>query len=72
VPRTNLWSHSVPRVELDQRSREASLRLEQVERLLKPLVGARRSRFWWLVSLLSFGTCSGTRGEVIAIPRARD
>ena len=34
--RTNQWSHCVSRVELDQRSREASFRLEQVERLLKP------------------------------------
>ena len=28
----------MPRVELDQRSREASLRLEQIKRLLKPSV----------------------------------
>jgi hypothetical protein len=32
--RTNFWSRSVPRVELDQRSREARLRLERIERLL--------------------------------------
>ena len=31
MPRTNLWSQSVPRVELDQRSREARLRLERIE-----------------------------------------
>ena len=36
VPRASLWTHSVPRVELDHRSREASLRLEQIERLLNP------------------------------------
>lgn len=30
----NLWSQSVPRVELDQRARDARLRLEQIERLL--------------------------------------
>jgi hypothetical protein len=30
----DLWSKSVPRVELDQRSRDARLRLEQLERLL--------------------------------------
>ena len=37
MPRTNAWSQSVPRVELDQRSREARLRLEQgIERLLLP------------------------------------
>jgi hypothetical protein len=45
VPRTNLWSHSVPRVELDQRSREASLRLEHIERLFKPLVRVRPPQF---------------------------
>jgi hypothetical protein len=33
MPRTNLWSQSVPRIELDQRSREARLRLEQADRL---------------------------------------
>lgn len=32
--RTNLWNKSVPRVELDQRARDARLRLEQIERLL--------------------------------------
>jgi hypothetical protein len=33
MPRTNLWSESVPRVELDQRSREARLRFERIDRL---------------------------------------
>jgi hypothetical protein len=60
MPRTSLRSHSVPRVELDHRSREASLRLEQIERLLKPPVRARHSRFLRLVYLLSLGTCSAT------------
>jgi hypothetical protein len=50
----------VSRVELDQRSREASLRLEQIERLLKPPVRVRHSRFLRLVYLLSPGTCSAT------------
>ena len=58
MPRTNLWSPSVPRAELDQRSREASLRLEQVQRLLKPPVRVSHSRFWRLVYLLSRGTCN--------------
>ena len=58
MPRTNLWSHSVPRVELDQRSREASLRLEQIKRLFKPPVRVRYSRFLRLAYLLSLGTCS--------------
>jgi hypothetical protein len=35
MPKTNLWIiRSLSRVELDQRSREARLRLERIERLL--------------------------------------
>jgi hypothetical protein len=34
--KANLWSESVPRVELDRRAREARLRLERIERLLMP------------------------------------
>jgi hypothetical protein len=34
MPRLDLLDQSAPRVELDQRSREARLRLEQIERLL--------------------------------------
>jgi hypothetical protein len=33
MPRTNLWSQSVSRIEIDQRSREARLRFEQTDRL---------------------------------------
>ena len=44
MPRTKLWSHSVPRVELDQRSREARLRLERIERQPFPCTVATRSR----------------------------
>ena len=32
--RSNLWNESVSRVELDQRARDARLRLERLERLL--------------------------------------
>jgi hypothetical protein len=34
VPRTDLWRTSATRVEVDQRSREARLHLEQAQRLL--------------------------------------
>jgi hypothetical protein len=34
MPRTDLWPTSATRVEIDQRSREARLRLEHLERLL--------------------------------------
>jgi hypothetical protein len=33
MPRTNLWSQSVSRIELDQRCREARLRFERIDRL---------------------------------------
>jgi len=33
MPRTNLWNHNLPRAEIDQRSREARLRLELIVRL---------------------------------------
>ena len=34
MPRINRWNRSMPRIELDRRSREARLRLEQLERLV--------------------------------------
>jgi hypothetical protein len=34
MARTHLWNRSVPRVDLEQRSRDARLRLERLERLL--------------------------------------
>ena len=34
--RNNLWSKSLPRVELDQRARDARVRLDQIERLAVP------------------------------------
>ena len=33
MPRTYLWSESVSRIEIDQRSREARLRFEQTNQL---------------------------------------
>jgi hypothetical protein len=33
MPSTNLWTESVSRVEIDQRSREARLQFEQIDRL---------------------------------------
>ena len=43
MPGTELLEQSAPRAELDQRSREARLRLEQVERLLVMLLWRRQS-----------------------------
>ena len=38
MPRSNRWNRSMPRIELDQRSREARVRIEQIERVLMSLV----------------------------------
>ena len=48
-------SPSVPKVEVDQRSREARLRLEQVERLLIPRSGGLETSFRRLCSVPAFG-----------------
>jgi hypothetical protein len=56
--RTNLWSDSVPRVELDQRSRAARLRRERIDRLL-PSVAVPQSRLRRLLCVLSFGIYGG-------------
>ena len=63
MPRTNLWSQSVPRVELDQRSREARLRLERIERLFVPRAAMRNSRVRRFLALLSVGVYGGARPE---------
>jgi hypothetical protein len=54
MPRRKLWDESVPRVELDQRSREARLRFERIDRLLvlRATVAHRRLRrllYWFTV-----------------------
>jgi hypothetical protein len=41
MPRTNLWNNSVPRAEVDQRAREARLRLERIESM-----NVKRRRSW--------------------------
>ena len=51
MPRANLWNNGAPRVELDERARDARLRLERVERLFAPHV---RAPEYWLRRVLSF------------------
>jgi hypothetical protein len=53
--KANLGSKSVPRVELDQRVRDARLRLERLERLLVPRVAATASWVRRALCLLSLG-----------------
>ena len=46
MPGTDLWRWSATRVEIDQRAREARLRLEQLERLLMLRLLPTRSWLW--------------------------
>ena len=77
MPGTELLEQSAPRAELDQRSREARLRLEQVERLLVMLLWRRQSllrrvvhcfRAWLSVSGQTEGR-SGAAGAMIMLSR---
>ena len=67
----DLWNKSLPRVELDQRARDARLRLEQIERLLVPRAAVTASwlrRVLCIFSLVRSGEASrasGTRGPLI-------
>jgi hypothetical protein len=55
MPSIKFWSRSLSRVEFDQRSREARLQLERLERLLITLAAVRHPRLRWLLALLSAG-----------------
>ena len=61
MPSIKFWSRSLSRVELDQRSREARLRLERIERLLISRAAVRLPRLGRLLSLLSVGEYGGAR-----------
>ena len=52
--RANLWNKSVSRVELDQRARDARLRLERIERLLVLRAAAKPSEIWLLIPNRNF------------------
>jgi hypothetical protein len=58
MSRINIWSRSLSRVEIDQRSRSARLRLEQLER---PLVSHAAVRQYRRRRLLSFAVGRYTR-----------
>jgi hypothetical protein len=70
MPRKNLWNANVPRVELDQRVRDARLRLERIERLLVPRAAVTNSwlrRVFYLFRLGIYGNASQgnqTRGPL--------
>jgi hypothetical protein len=64
MARPNLWSNSVPRVELDHRARDARARLVRIERLFVPCAAV--AGFWLrrLVRLLGFRIFgNGGRGD---------
>ena len=60
MTRVYLWSKSAPRAELDQRAREARLRLEQVQRLLVARAPAAASRLERVFRIVGSGIFAGT------------
>ena len=75
MPRTDLWRTSATRVEVDSRSREARLQLEQAQRVLAPPTQSWLSRMYNRFGLRLFGggrvegRSAGARdGEVRDIP----
>src|SRR5215472_15309251 len=63
MPRSNLWSESVPRVELDQRSREARLRFERIDRVFILRATVTHSRLRRLLYLMTVGRYGGPPQE---------
>jgi hypothetical protein len=59
----NFWGRSLPRVELDQRAREARLQLERIERFFASRAAVRQPRLRRLVSVLSLGEYRGSPRE---------
>ena len=59
IMRTNLSSKSVPRFELDHRSREVRLRLERIDRLLVSRASVTHSWLRRLLCLFGVGMCGG-------------
>jgi hypothetical protein len=59
MPSTDLLEHSAMRVELDQRSRDARLRLEKVERLLAVHPISMPSQLRRLLARLGWRICAG-------------
>src|ERR1700756_1352845 len=63
MPRRKLWDESVPRVELDQRSREARLRFERIDRLFILRATVTHSRLRRLLYLFRVGGYGGLPQE---------
>jgi hypothetical protein len=71
MSRVHLWGRSVPRVELDQRAREARLRLEQVQRLLVGRGSEPRSRLDRVLRLVGIAIFRGRSRRLAAARRSR-
>jgi hypothetical protein len=73
MPRTNLWDRSVPRVEVDRRSREARLRFERIDQLFIVRATVTPSRLRRLLYLFTVGRYGGLaqEGEVEELLRNR-
>jgi len=59
MPRSYMWSQSLPRIELDQRSREARLRFERIDRLFIVRTTVTHFRLRRLLHLLAVGRYGG-------------
>jgi hypothetical protein len=73
MPRTNLWSQSVPWIEIEQRSREARLRFEQIDQLFILRATVRYSRLRRLVYWFTVGRYGGLpqKGRIEELPSHR-
>ena len=73
MPITNLWIQNVPRFELDQRSREARLRFERVDRLFVLRASITHSRLRRLFYRFTVGRYGGLpqESEVKELPNDR-
>ncbi len=67
--KVEVWNKSVPRVELDQRARDARLQLERMEKLLVPRVVVTAPWFRRVLCILGFGELgAGSRTDRIQGP----
>jgi hypothetical protein len=73
MPITNLWIQNVPRVELDQRSREARLRFERIDRLFilrATVTPSRLRRLFYVFTVGRYGALP-QEGGVKELPSDR-
>jgi hypothetical protein len=67
MPRSILWSRNVPRVELDQRSREARLQFERIDQLFivrRTVTHSRLRRLLYVFTVGSYGGLPHGDGEI--------